>query len=437
MHRESNFDSFAEWDLNLMNLIDDFPSDLSSMSGEFVLPSLSNIGSGFEPRDLVDLLEVESHLLDDVQSWMYDTAPDAIEQTFMGSHFDVTPSPTPNIVTKSISPTTTVNWSPRICLDNMCCPSLSRPAATPFVFATGTEFNVKPERNMIFFSNLSLKDEPHMVKVSGPTTAMTWCDVNRLVFACGSGAGVIGLLHYSIEEECTVAPALYAPTFHTSQIRDMGSNRNLVISCSDGAVVSESILDYLFPQLIYACQFVSNIELLISNAPAKHQWRASLDTEVSSVCFHPRQPEVISVTTDWGSILTMDMRGKNAFVSRLHPRAMGLVDHCWSRDEETCLAYADGVIARVDMRIGSNVTASDPHLVEVDSIESLNDDTVMVFGSGGGTVYDLDRKGTIKPLALFNPGDCAFLGHGGCMATGSLMISTAANGSIFRFDNVA
>jgi hypothetical protein len=76
-------------------------------------------------------------------------------------------------------------------------------------------------------------------------------------------------------------------TTTTTNNRDVGvtrDGRHLISGGDDGYV------------------FVSNAELIVSSpAVEKHNWRGNLNTEISSVSFHPTQQEVVSVTTDEGA----------------------------------------------------------------------------------------------------------------------------------------
>ncbi len=193
----------------------------------------------------------------------------------------------------------------------------------------------------------------------------------------------------------------------------------------------------------------------------KSNWRADLQTSVSAVNFHPTQSEVLSITTDQGTLYAADLRvgaseSKHTFISRVRPRRAGLYDHCWISNDELCLGYADGVLVKVDMRKGSMVSGqwmlrvherstltvvvvvvvvddavSAPQLITLDSVEYMGGGRVAAFGDGGATLFDAAQ---MAPIAVFTPPASAFLGHGGCRVPDAKMFVSAADGSVFTFD---
>jgi hypothetical protein len=85
------------------------------------------------------------------------------------------------------------------------------------------------------------------------------------------------------------------------------------------------------------------------------------------------------------------------------------------------------------MRMSGRVLSySDPHLVSLDSVEYLGNGRVGAFGDGGFTLYDVNFA--LCPVAAFTPQQASFLGYGGCLC-GTSLIATAADGSIYRFDD--
>jgi hypothetical protein len=114
------------------------------------------------------------------------------------------------------------------------------------------------------------------------------------------------------------------------------------------------------------------------------------------------------------------------------------------------LAYADGVLLKLSMRMSARVLASsDPHLVKLDSVEYLGilsvwkshhffswhegNGRIGAFGDGGFTLYDANFA--LRPVAAHTPQRSSFLGWGGSLC-GTSLCATAADGTVALFDDI-
>ncbi len=70
-----------------------------------------------------------------------------------------------------------------------------------------------------------------------------------------------------------------------------------------------------------------------------------LETEASSVCAHMSE-HIISVTADLGFCVVRDLRVGRRNIGQYEQKivvaGVGLVDHCWTKEDQLVLAYADG-----------------------------------------------------------------------------------------------
>lgn len=112
---------------------------------------------------------------------------------------------------------------------------------------------------------------------------------------------------------------------------------------------------------------------------------------------------------------------------------MGLVDHCWTTEDEVVLAYQDGTVMRVCLRMREMLSKVEPQgLKEVDSIERVAANCVVVFGHGGFTLMEMGPQ-SFEPSATFSAPQESYSAYGGCMTSAGELIATAGDGSAFLF----
>ncbi len=240
-------------DGRLCNLIEDFPSDLSSFEDlDFTtlvadskqsMPLLTM--SGFEPAELAELFEVESLLLSDQPGWLTDfEAPlaDELASATAAVQHVIHESPSRAAAVLPLRPVATANLATSLCSKSpLCVPSLSRPvcvAGTRVAF--GTEFTVPSvlRHNRLVIADTDLL-RPRIISLDGPVSALAPVGESHLVFGSGSS---IGLLRDcgADDEAGSAREPVYCEAFHSTPLRDMSAHvngRHIASAGNDGSVV--------------------------------------------------------------------------------------------------------------------------------------------------------------------------------------------------------
>ena len=307
--------------------------------------------------------------------------------------------------------------------------SLSCPAARETTVVFATEEMVDSDQNQIVIlgnAETSGAADAQMVSVPGPVTALVFADNYRLLFGLGGTGGACGLLQWHRGSELPVEPVIF-PAWHTDDIRDMcvTNDAKLITASYDGRV---ALVDL---------NLVGDANPCIQHAP--------LGTSVSSVAMHPFLGEsVVSVTTDTGALLILDMRehqsshSRQRFVSHnvapageIFSSHRGLFDHCWLDGTSVACGYGSGLLAIVDCRKGATVERiRDSKNQELQNIV-FDAQTATLAACGRYTRLWKVNDGELSPSGVYEPKYDRAKNNAGVFCNNQLAITASDSSMVF------